>query len=124
VTTDADALAAALVADPLDPAPRLILADCLDEQGRAEDAACLRRPGQLQWQDFSPWGPASFWWLSAGHSVAVMKSPARPGPCPCGGGFDMAHLFGRWWCWQCAAREAVRRIRGDNPPPFENLTSK
>ena len=40
--TDREALLAAVAADPRDDAPRLVLADWLDEQGEPERAAFIR----------------------------------------------------------------------------------
>jgi uncharacterized protein (TIGR02996 family) len=134
VTGEFEALVAALLDDPLDEAHRLVLADWLRDHGRDEDADVLLAAGLLEVSTGPPtgWGAYSPGWQ--------LYYAARPGPrylalapladrqpaCPFAprvcGGTRRVFLFGQWWCWACASREAMRRKRDPDPPLFENVT--
>lgn len=124
--TDHQALARAVLADPIDPAPRLALADLLDEAGDEARAASLRRPGRLTWDDGRPWASVSVWWHPEGGGpvtrlLLIPDPDADPPPhCPCGqcGSHNRVHIFGRWWCWPAASRQASRMTAPPHAPDY------
>jgi uncharacterized protein (TIGR02996 family) len=115
--TTHDALLAAVLAEPGDDAPRLILADWLEEQG---DDACerLRQPGYLVLEP-GTWvsDPVRVYWVTEPQHhapvgcIAWLEYATRF-RCACGGGKAYCAVFGGWKCLQCCAREATRTGRG------------
>ena len=117
--TTLDALVLAAASDPGDETPRLILADHLEECGRAADAARLRLPGR--WEAVAnTFGPWRLYWCPArsgrwdGRYARYCPlggdwQPPTCGHADCRSGWRAGVTYGgRWLCWPCAAREARR----------------
>ena len=119
--SERDALIRAILANPAEDTPRLVLADWLDEND--QDGTPLRIMGFLSISRGPFAGdPARLWWHPKGPTNSVPLGYISPQPFCVG---DKSHIynqgrsakadgyyFGEWRCLQCAAQFASRKRTG------------
>jgi len=107
MTSDHDALLAAVLAAPDDDLPRLVYADWVEEQGEPDRAAFIR--AQIELARTPPWEPFSVR-CQAFHSSDLVRGQPRAGDLPDLGdgrllGWDPDFAFRRGFGWGLAVRQ-------------------